>query len=100
MSAETTRRGEARMAARSISTGAISFGLVTVPVRIYPATRQSAGISFHLLHEKDGARLKQQYVCSKDGDVVPRDETIKGYEFAKGEYVTFTDAELKAIDER
>ena len=55
------------MAARSIATASISFGLVTVPVRIYPATRASAGLTFHLLHEKDHARLKQQYVCEKDG---------------------------------
>ena len=88
------------MAARSIATASISFGLVTVPVRIYPATRASAGLSFHLLHEKDHARLKQQYVCEKDGELVPRSETVKGYEFAKGRYVTFTNEELKALDEK
>jgi DNA end-binding protein Ku len=87
------------MAARSIATASISFGLVTVPVRIYPATRASAGLSFHLLHEKDNARLKQQYVCEKDGEVVPRSEMVKGYEFAKGRYVTFTNEELKALDQ-
>jgi DNA end-binding protein Ku len=88
------------MAARSIATASISFGLVTVPVRIYPATRTSAGLSFHLLHEKDHARLKQQYVCEKDGGVVPRSEMVKGYEFAKGRYVTFTNEELKALDQK
>ena len=88
------------MAARSIATASISFGLVTVPVRIYPATRASAGISFHLLHEKDHSRLKQQYVCEKDGEVVSRSEMVKGYEFAKGRYVTFTDEELKALDQK
>ena len=88
------------MAARSIATASISFGLVTVPVRIYPATRSSAGLSFHLLHEKDHARLKQQWICEKDGEVVPRSETVKGYEFAKGRYVTFTNEELKALDEK
>src|SRR3954469_10855734 len=88
------------MAARSIATATISFGLVTVPVRIYPAVRVSAGLSFHFLHEKDGARLKQQYVCSKDGDVVPRSQMTKGYEFAKGRYVNFTPEELKALDEK
>lgn len=88
------------MAARSIATASISFGLVTVPIRIYPATRASAGISFHLLHEKDHSRLKQQYVCEKDGGVVPRSEMVKGYEFAKGRYVTFTDEELKALDQK
>ena len=88
------------MAARAIATASISFGLVTVPVRIYPATRTSAGLSFHLLHEKDHARLKQQYVCEKDGEVVPRSEMVKGYEFAKGRYATFTNEELKALDEK
>jgi DNA end-binding protein Ku len=88
------------MAARSIATASISFGLVTVPVRIYPATRTSAGLSFHLLHEKDHARLKQQYVCEKDGEVVPRSEMVKGYEYAKGRYVTFTNEELKALDQK
>jgi DNA end-binding protein Ku len=88
------------MAARSISTATISFGLVTVPVRIYPAVRQSAGLSFHLLHAKDKVRLKQQYICPKDEEVVPRSEMVKGYEFKKGRYVVFEDAELKALDEK
>ena len=88
------------MAARSISTGAITFGLVTVPVRIYPAITSAAGISFHLLHAKDNARLKQQYVCPVDGEVVPRADTVKGYEYAKGRYAVFTNEELKALDEQ
>src|SRR5881397_2689542 len=88
------------MAARSIATASISFGLVTVPVRIYPATQVSGGLSFHLLHAKDHARLKQQYVCPQDGEIVPRSEMEKGYEFAKGRYVTFTDEELKALDQK
>src|SRR5262245_44279528 len=88
------------MAARSISTGAITFGLVTVPVRVYPALSGSAGISFHLLHADDQERLHQQYVCPKDGQVVPRSETVKGYEYAKGRYVVFTDKELKALDQQ
>ena len=82
------------MAARSMASSTITFGLVAVPVRIYPATQESAGLSFHLLHGKDGTRLRQQLVCPKDGDIVPRNEAVKGYEFAKGEYVTFTDKEL------
>jgi DNA end-binding protein Ku len=83
-----------------METAAISFGLVTVPVRVYPAVRSSAGLSFHLLHEKDGSRLKQQYICAKEDVVVPRSEMIKGYEYAKDRYVTLTDEELKALDER
>jgi DNA end-binding protein Ku len=83
-----------------METAAISFGLVTVPVRVYPAVRSSAGLSFHLLHEKDGSRLKQQYICAKEDVVVPRSEMIKGYEYAKDRYVTLTDEELKALDEK
>jgi DNA end-binding protein Ku len=83
-----------------METAAISFGLVTVPVRIYPAVRVSAGVSFHLLHAKDSSRLKQQYVCIKEDVVVPRSEMIKGYEYSKGRYVTFADEELKALDEK
>jgi DNA end-binding protein Ku len=88
------------MAARSIANASISFGLVTVPVRIYPAVRASAGLSFHLLHGKDHARLKQQYVCPEDDEVVPRSEMVKGFEYKKGQYVVFTEEELEALDEK
>jgi DNA end-binding protein Ku len=88
------------MPARSIATATISFGLVTVPVRVYPATRISAGLSFHMLHAKDKVRLKQQYVCPKDDEVVPRSEMVKGYEYRKDKYVVFTNEELKALDEQ
>ena len=88
------------MAARSISTGAITFGLVTVPIRVYPAIAGSAGISFHLLHAKDNVRLRQQYVCPEDGEVVTRSEMVKGYEYAKGRYAVFSDKELKALDQQ
>jgi len=87
------------MAPRSIATGTISFGLVSIPVRLYAATQPSAQVSFHLLHAKDGSRLKQQYNCARDGEVVPRDEMLKGFEFAKDRYVTFTGEELKALEE-
>jgi DNA end-binding protein Ku len=88
------------MAARSLATSTITFGLVTVPVRVYPATRESAGISFHLLHAKDGVRLRQQLVCPKDDEVVARKEAVKGYEYAKEEYVILTDDELDAVDQK
>jgi DNA end-binding protein Ku len=87
------------MAPRSIATGTISFGLVSIPVRLYAATQPAAQISFNLLHAKDGARLKQQYVCSLDGEKVEREDMVKGYEVAKDRYVTFTTEELKALDE-
>ena len=87
------------MAARSIGTATISFGLVTVPVRMYTASESSAAISFNMLHGKCGSRLKQQYICTKDEEIVPRDQMVKGYEFTKDQYVTFTEAELKAMAE-
>jgi DNA end-binding protein Ku len=87
------------MAPRSIATGTISFGLVTIPVRLYPAAQPAATVSFNLLHAKCGSRLKQQYVCAKDGEKVERGDMVKGYEISKDRYVTFTAEELKALDE-
>lgn len=78
----------------------MSFGLVSVPVQLFAAGESKAHISFNWLHKKDGARLKQQYVCSKDGEKVERDDMVKGYEFKKGQYVLFTPDELKALEER
>ncbi len=88
------------MSARPIASGTISFGLVSIPVKLYAASDASAGISFNLLHAKDSARLKQQYLCTKDGEIVPRDQMVKGYEFSKDRYVTFTPEELKALEEQ
>jgi DNA end-binding protein Ku len=87
------------MSAHSIGSATVSFGLVSVPVKLFSAGESSANISFNWLHKKDGARLKQQYVCSKDGDKVEKDEMIKGYEFSKGQYVLFTTEELKTLEE-
>lgn len=88
------------MAAHSIGSATVSFGLVSVPVQLFAAGESKAAISFNMLHKKDGARLKQQYVCSKDGEKVERTDTIRGFEFQKGQYVTFTAEELKALEER
>jgi DNA end-binding protein Ku len=87
------------MAARSIASLTIAFGLVAIPVKLYSATVGSERLRFHLLHGKDGSRLKQQYVCIEEQEVVPRDEIVKGYEFAKDQYVMFTPRELKALEE-
>jgi DNA end-binding protein Ku len=87
------------MAARSIGTGTVSFGMVSIPIRLYSAGESSAAVSFNLLHAKCKSRLKQQYICPKDNEIVPRDQMVKGYEFAKDQYVTFTDEELKAMGE-
>jgi DNA end-binding protein Ku len=86
--------------ARAIAGATISFGLVSIPVRLYPATQSSTAISFNLLHKKCGSRLKQQYVCPRDGEIITRDDMVKGYEFAKDQYVTFTPEELKALEEK
>src|SRR5882672_5695614 len=85
---------------RPISGGTISFGLVSIPVKLYSATEASAAVSFNLLHAECGSRLKQQYICQRDGKIVSRDEMVKGYEFAKDQYVTFTTDELKAMEEK
>ena len=88
------------MPAHSIGTATLSFGLVSVPVKMFSTGESSAAVSFNWLHKKDGARLKQQYVCSKDGEKVEKDDMIKGYEFEKGRYVQFTTEELKTLDEK
>jgi DNA end-binding protein Ku len=88
------------MSARAIGTANISFGLVSIPVKLFSASDSSSGISFNMLHGKCGSRVKQQYICPKeDNIVVPRDEIRKGYEFAKDQYVLFTNEELKALEE-
>ncbi len=88
------------MAARPIASATISFGLVSVPVLLYSASESSTNLSFNWLHKKCGSRLKQQYICSKDGEKVERDDMVKGYEFSKGQYVLFTPEELKALEEK
>ncbi|MEJ1965273.1 MAG: Ku protein [Gammaproteobacteria bacterium] len=87
------------MEARSIASITISFGLVAIPVKLYSATISAGRISFNMLHAKDGSRLKQQYICAKEGTVVERSEIVKGYEFAKDQYVIFTAEEIKALEE-
>ena len=86
------------MAARSLQSVTITFGLVTIPVKMYAATNPRAGISFTML-DAGGGRVKQQYISADSGDVVPRNEMIKGYEFEKDRFVTFTKEELKALEQ-
>ena len=88
------------MPARSIATATISFGLVSVPVNLYSTAESQTSVSFNMLHKKCGSRLKQQYICPRDKEVVTRDETVKGYEFAKDQYVILSTEELKAIEEK
>ena len=87
------------MAARSIASLTISFGMVSIPVKLYAATDASRAISFNLLHKGCGSRLKQQYFCVKEDVPVSRDEMVKGYEFSKDQYVQFEPQELKAMEE-
>ena len=87
------------MAARSIASLTISFGLVSIPVKLYSATETSRAISFNLLHKACGSRLRQQYFCIKEDVPVSREDMAKGYEFAKDQYVMFTPEELKALEE-
>lgn len=86
------------MPARAISTATISFGLVSIPVKLYSAAESKAALAFNQIHKKDGARVKQQLISSKSGEVVPREEIVKGYEFAKDQYVLFESEELKALE--
>ncbi|HEV8638496.1 MAG TPA: Ku protein, partial [Chloroflexota bacterium] len=85
------------MPPHSIGSGTISFGLVSIPIKLYTAT-SSLGVSFNLLHAKCGNRVRQQYFCPVDSEVVERGDLVKGYEFAKDQYVRVADAELKALE--
>jgi DNA end-binding protein Ku len=82
---------------RAIWSGAISFGLVNVPIKLFTATSQK-DVRFHQLHDKDGARIQQKRVCSKDGEEVPMENIVKGYEVSRDRYVLITPEELDALD--
>ena len=83
--------------AASVWTGYLTFGLISMPVRLFSGARGTR-VSFHMLHRDDNTRVKQQLVCPADGKVVQRDELVKGYEFRKGEYVVVEPAEIKKIE--
>jgi DNA end-binding protein Ku len=87
------------MAARAISSGTISFGLVSIPVKVYTATSPKT-VRFNMLDAQHRQRLKQQYVSARSGEVVDRSETVRGYEYAKDQYVVLSDEELKALETR
>ncbi|HSD11677.1 MAG TPA: Ku protein, partial [Candidatus Binatia bacterium] len=87
------------MPPRALASATISFGLVSIPVKLYPAGESADTLAFHWLHQKCGSRLRIQYFCPKDREVVPRKEMVKGYEVAKGRYVTFTPQELEAVEQ-
>lgn len=85
------------MAARATSSGTISFGLVSIPVKVFTAT-SSQKVRFNMLEAETGGRMKQQYVSAASGKVVERDQMVKGYEYARGQYVTLTEDELKSLE--
>ncbi|MQB00888.1 MAG: Ku protein [Actinobacteria bacterium] len=82
---------------RPLWKGAITFGLISIPVRLYGAVKEKS-MKFHLLHEEDKGRIKYERKCTKCGKEVSWDDIIKGYEFSKDHYVTFTDEEMDSID--
>src|SRR6058998_3474102 len=86
--------------ARAFASAQISFGLVSIPVRLFTATEASEKISFNMLHKECGSRIQQQLYCPKDERTIERTDTVKGYEFSRGQYVTFTEEELKALEEK
>ena len=85
------------MAARSIGSGTISFGLVSIPIKLFTAVSPKS-VGFNMLHKTCGGRLKQQLLCPVENVVVERSDTIRGFEYAKDQYVKFTDDELKALE--
>ncbi|MGE5832673.1 MAG: Ku protein [Methanomicrobiales archaeon] len=89
-----TKAGE-RKSPRPIWSGAVSIGLVNVPVKVFPMTRDLS-VHFHLLHRKDGQPLKYERVCTRDGVVVPWEETVRGYEVRKNEFIVLEKEELRA----
>jgi DNA end-binding protein Ku len=85
------------MAARAIASGTISFGLVAIPIKLYTAA-SGEQVRFNMLHDKCGSRIKQQYICPVDEEIVTREATVKGYEYARGQFVRFTEDEIKALE--
>ncbi len=85
---------------RAFASGQIAFGLVSIPVKLFSAAEASEKISFNMIHQECGSRIQQQLFCPKDERTIDRTETVKGYEFAKGQYVTFTEDELKTLEEK
>lgn len=85
---------------RAIATGQIAFGLVSIPVKLFSAAESSEKIAFNMLHKDCGSRVQQQLFCPTDERTIDRSEVVKGYEFSRGQYVLFTDEELKQLEEK
>ena len=82
---------------RSMWKGAIQFGLVTIPVKLYVATESRAGVSFNMLHETDKSRIQMKIWCPEDEEIINRSETVKGYEYAPDKYVVINDEDLEKL---
>ena len=87
------------MAARATASGTISFGLVSIPIKLYSAS-QSKSVRFNMLDPVDKSRVKQQYVNATSGAVVERDQMVRGYEYSRGQYVVLSDEEIKALEHK
>src|SRR5437868_9439209 len=85
---------------RAMATAQVAFGLVSIPVKLFSAAESSERISFNMIHKDCGNRIQQQLFCAKDERTIDRSEVVKGYEFSRGQYVTFTEDELKALEEK
>jgi DNA end-binding protein Ku len=85
---------------RAFASAQISFGLVSIPVKLFSATEASEKLSFNMIHQECGSRIQQQLFCPKDERTIERSEVVKGYEFSRGQYVLFTEEELKALEEK
>ena len=85
---------------RAIASAQVAFGLVSIPVKLFSAAESSERISFNMIHQDCGSRIQQQLFCPKDQRTIERTEVVKGYEFAKGQYVLFNEEELKALEEK
>ena len=83
--------------ARAMWKGAIQFGLVTIPIKLYLATESSYQVRFHMLHDKDQSRIQMKIFCPVEDEVISRSETVKGYEYAPGQYVVITDEDLENV---
>ncbi|MEN8144742.1 MAG: Ku protein [Gemmatimonadota bacterium] len=86
------------MSARSIGTATVSFGLVSVPVKLYSTADNTQKVAFNWINPSSGSRVKQRYWDPREERLVERDELVKGYEFSKDQYVLFTPEELKVIE--
>ena len=87
------------MAARAIGTSTISFGLVTIPIKLYATSKSGARVSFNWIDRKTGVRVRQQYFNPDNNEVVPKTDMVKGYQFAKNQFVLFEPDELKVLEQ-